>query len=99
MSKITSGLMSSNTDDWATPQYLFDRLNEEFHFDLDVCVSENNHKCAEYFTKEQDGLKQKWDGVIFCNPPYGSEVKEWVKKRCRVWRGRGDLRDVGRREN
>lgn len=55
-------LFSSATDDWATPQDLFDRLDETFGFTLDVCASEDNHKCAKYFTKEQDGLKQDWGG-------------------------------------
>lgn len=55
-------LFSSATDDWATPQALFDALDRTFRFTLDVCASEENHKCAKYFTKEQDGLKQDWGG-------------------------------------
>lgn len=46
-------LFSSNTDDWATPQDLFDALDAEFHFTLDPCSSEQNHKCDRYFTKEE----------------------------------------------
>ena len=49
-------LFSSNTDDWATPQDLFDALDAEFHFTLDPCSSEQNHKCDRYFTKEDNGL-------------------------------------------
>lgn len=78
--KINSGLFSSNTDDWATPQWLFDELNKEFHFDLDVCASDLNHKCENYFTKEMNGLEQKWYGVVWCNPPYGREISNWAKK-------------------
>lgn len=78
---INSGLFTSNTDEWATPQELFDKLDEEFHFDLDVCASKENAKCKRFFTKEQDGLKQKWGGyTVFCNPPYGRKIKDWVKK-------------------
>lgn len=55
-------LFSSATDDWATPQDLFDKLDRTFKFTLDVCASEENHKCARYFTKEQDGLEQDWGG-------------------------------------
>ena len=73
-------LFSSKTDNWATPQALFDRLNDEFHFTLDVAADETNHKCTEYFTKEQDGLSQKWEGCVWCNPPYGREIFRWVKK-------------------
>ena len=59
---ITSAWYTSNTDEWATPQKLFDELNAEFHFDLDPCANEQNHKCSTYFTKEQDGLSFDWGG-------------------------------------
>lgn len=78
---ITSGLMSSNTNEWATPQNLFDKLNATFHFTLDPCATPENAKCAKYYTKEQDGLKQDWGGeVIWCNPPYGREIGKWIEK-------------------
>lgn len=78
---LTSGLFTSTTDDWATPQDLFDQLDQTFHFTLDVCASESNAKCKRYFTAEQDGLKQDWGGdVIWCNPPYGREIGKWVAK-------------------
>ncbi len=35
---------SSATDDWATPQAFFDKLNDEFAFTLDVCASLSNAK-------------------------------------------------------
>lgn len=74
-------MFSSETDLWSTPQYFFDRLNREFNFNLDPCANEENHKCDKYFTKEQDGLKQDWQGhTVFCNPPYGKVLKQWVKK-------------------
>jgi site-specific DNA-methyltransferase (adenine-specific) len=74
-------LFSSASGEWATPQDLFDKLNEEFHFTLDPCADESNHKCEKYFTKEQDGLKQDWsDERVFCNPPYGRGIGDWVRK-------------------
>ena len=74
-------MFSSKTDKWATPQDFFDKLNNEFKFQLDVCADENNHKCARFFTKEQDGLLQEWGGArVWCNPPYGRGVEEWIKK-------------------
>ena len=80
-SRLTSGVFSSTTDLWATPQDFFDKLNEEFHFNLDPCATPDNAKCAKFFTKEQDGLQQEWGGYnVFCNPPYGSEIKKWVRK-------------------
>lgn len=77
----TSAMFSSKTCEWATPQDLFDKLNAEFHFTLDPCADDSNHKCERYFTKEQDGLMQDWSGeIVFCNPPYGREVSKWVRK-------------------
>lgn len=74
-------MFSSKTDEWSTPQDLFDRLNEEFHFDLDVCANESNHKCPMYYDRKQDGLKKTWNGhIVWCNPPYGKEIAKWVEK-------------------
>lgn len=73
-------LMSSERMDWETPPELFDPLNEEFHFTLDVCATAQNAKCTRFFTPEEDGLKQKWTGVCWMNPPYGREMKAWMKK-------------------
>ena len=58
----TEVMFSSKTDKWATPQDFFEKLNDEFHFTLDPCADEFNHKCEKYFTKEQDGLMQSWEG-------------------------------------
>ncbi len=78
---ITSGLMSSNTDQWATPQDLFDRLNQVYNFTLDVCASDWNHKCDKYFTVDDDGLLQDWGAeVCWMNPPYGRTIGLWMRK-------------------
>ena len=78
---MNTGLhFSSNTDIWSTPQDFFDKLNEEFGFDLDVCALPENAKCDKFFTPEVDGLAQTWEGVVWMNPPYGREIKKWVKK-------------------
>lgn len=77
----TDVMFSSKTDNWATPQNLFDSLNNEFEFTLDPCADDYNHKCNKYYTKEIDGLKQSWKGErIFCNPPYGRVIYNWVQK-------------------
>lgn len=61
---ITTGMFTSNTPEWATPQDFFDKLDEEFHFDLDVCATPENAKCEKYFTKDDDGLSQQWGGLF-----------------------------------
>lgn len=73
--------LTSNKDDWETPQALFDELDKDFHFTLDPCATKENAKCKKYFTKEQDGLLQDWeDEIVFCNPPYGRDIGKWVQK-------------------
>ena len=72
--------MSSNTDMWATPQDFFDELNREFKFNTDVCATPENAKCPIYFTPEDDGLTQRWEGTCFMNPPYGRQIGKWVEK-------------------
>lgn len=73
--------LSSKTPEWATPQALFDELNQEFNFTLDPCATSENAKCAKFYTKEDDGLSKNWDGErVFCNPPYGTQMPKWVKK-------------------
>lgn len=78
-------MYSHKTDLWATPKLFFNMLNEEFHFDLDVCALPENAKCAEYFTPEVDGLAQDWTGRrCWCNPPYGRQIGRWVEKAARA---------------
>jgi hypothetical protein len=72
---------SSQSNEWATPTDFFTKLNREFLFTLDPCATPENAKCAKYFTEADDGLAQSWDNErVFCNPPYGRQIKEWVKK-------------------
>lgn len=67
-------------EDWGTPQPLFDKLNAEFGFDLDVAASHNNAKCATYYTEAEDGLTLPWTGTVWCNPPYGKQIANWIRK-------------------
>lgn len=78
---MNNALFTSNTAEWATPQAFFDELNKEFHFTLDPCATAQNAKCSRYFTKEDNGLAQNWSGeTVFCNPPYGRDIRKWVEK-------------------
>ena len=73
-------LFSSKKEEWETPQNLFDELNKEFSFDVDVCALPENAKCKKFFTPEENGLQKNWGGTCWCNPPYGRKIGEWVKK-------------------
>jgi len=77
----TAAMFSSTTNEWETPQDFFDKLNEEFNFTLDPCATPQNAKCKKFYTIKEDGLKQNWQGeTVFCNPPYGRSIKDWVRK-------------------
>lgn len=71
---------SAKTDEWATPQYVFNMLHEEFDFTLDPCATSENAKCPKFYTLQMDGLKQPWKNErVFCNPPY-SGLRAWIQK-------------------
>lgn len=71
----------SRTPEHATPPDFFEMLNRKFHFSLDPCATHQNAKCANYFTKQDDGLSRSWRGhTVFMNPPYGRVIVDWVKK-------------------
>lgn len=78
----TKPMMTSNKNYWETPQKLFEELDEEFHFTLDPCSTDENAKCSHHYTEDDDGLRQNWGGEsVFCNPPYGhKETAIWVEK-------------------
>ena len=77
---ISTALYSSRTEEWATPQDLFDQLNAEFGFTLDTAACAENAKCPRFYTKEDDGLSKPWEGTVWCNPPYGKTIGLWMKK-------------------
>lgn len=83
-------LFSSAKQDWTTPRWLFDQLNAEFHFTRDAAASPTNALCAQYYTEQDDALRQPWTGRVFANPPYGRSVYRWVAKG--YWSAYGDAR-------
>jgi hypothetical protein len=52
--------------------------------DLDPCSNAGrpNVPAAQHFTEAENGLAQLWDGRVYMNPPYGSEIEAWVEKLC-----------------
>jgi phage N-6-adenine-methyltransferase len=72
---------SHQSDEWGTPQELFDFLATFFAFDVDVAATAENAKCKEFWTKEDDGLQQRWapEKTFWMNPPY-SQAGKWVRK-------------------
>lgn len=74
-------MFSSKSNEWETPIEFYEKLNDEFNFNLDPCCTHENAKCARHFTILEDGLKQDWEGhIVFMNPPYGRDIRKWVQK-------------------
>ena len=70
----------SDIQTWETPKAFFDQLNRLFGFTLDACASSENAKVGNYYTVEQNALIQEWQGVVWCNPPYGREQVKFIQK-------------------
>lgn len=66
--------------EWETPQDLFDTLDAEFHFDVDVCATKKNAKCKKFYSPLVNGLYQRWEGSCWMNPPYNRDIGRWVAK-------------------
>lgn len=78
---LNASMFSSAKSDWETPKELFDKLNAEFVFDLDVCATSENAKCSAFFCPDDDGLAQDWgERVCWMNPPYGKAISQWMLK-------------------
>lgn len=79
---MSTGPLTSLTDNWETPQLFFEALDAEFGFTLDVCANADNAKCSTYFDVTQDGLRQDWrtTGAVWMNPPYGRTISKWIAK-------------------
>lgn len=79
----TKTLFSTGKDDWETPQDLFDDLDAEFHFTLDVCADQHNAKHPHFYTEQENGLAQDWRGeTVWCNPPYSSGKQNYWVRKC-----------------
>ena len=80
----TDIMFSSSSDEWETPQEIFDALHEEFNFTFDLAANKSNTKCNRYFTAEDDALDQDWRSVGRCgwlNPPYSRRLcKRFIQK-------------------
>ena len=73
-------LFSAASDEWNTPQWLYDALNKEFGFTLDPCSDGTNAKCENFYTAADCPLSKDWgDNVVFMNPPYSAN-EEWMRK-------------------
>ena len=79
---VNRGMMSSDSSEWSTPRSVFDPLDAEFGFVLDVCATAENTKCERFYSPQEDGLSRPWSFHVccWCNPPYGRRIGRWIRK-------------------
>ena len=71
--------MTSDSQEYETPDEIFIPLTKEFHFQLDGCASPENHKCHDYYSKLDDCFTKHWDRTTWVNPEFYT-VRKFVKK-------------------
>lgn len=76
-------VFSRQSDEWSTPQDLYDQLDQEFWFTCDCAATADNTKCDAWLgPKSPDGtdaLTVEWGQHNWLNPPY-SKVRAFVEK-------------------
>lgn len=80
-----SGLFLSESSEWTTPQLIIDKTIQLLgEIDLDPCSNPDfpNVPAKNHFRKEDDAFSKEWYGKIYMNPPYGSEIKNWINYLC-----------------
>jgi phage N-6-adenine-methyltransferase len=83
---IPEALVSSKSQDWATPWPVFNAMREVYPYDIDLCATKHSKKCETYIGFDQslfghsesnNSLLYKWSALPcgakfgWCNPPYG----------------------------
>lgn len=84
---------SSSSNEWGTPQKLFDFLDRFFHFDVDLAAAPGLNKCQRFFSPEDSAINKKWDGVCWCNPPYGKKKNGFVGTEDFLRKGAQEIRE------
>ena len=74
-----SVLFSKKSDEWATPQWLFDVLDKEFEFDCDAAATPENRKCPSFHS---DKFVKGWfvpcgDKIVSCMGD--ALIESWYK--------------------
>ena len=80
---LPSDSVATTSDDCYTPRWVFDAMDLEFDLDVAAPIGGPWHVPARrWFTAEDDGLAQDWDGLVWCNPPY-SGFSPWAERFIR----------------
>ena len=75
-------MADSKSFEWYTPGFIFEALG--LRFDLDPCSpgpGKSFVPADHHYSLPQDGLALPWEGVVWCNPPYGPvSTGVWLRK-------------------
>lgn len=74
---------SPQTTSWLTPPFILEALGGRESFDLDPCMADNMpwQTAKAGFTIQDNGLRQRWHGRVWLNPPYtASEIGKWMAR-------------------
>ena len=78
-----SSTPESKKDLWRTPLYLFNALDQEFDFSVDICASDQNKLCNQLFSEDHSALINEWvfftNTTCFLNPPY-SQTQAFIER-------------------
>lgn len=85
----------SSSDEWSTPQEMWDHLNAKYKFTWDMAASADNAKCVNYVPKSANSLLNNWplDGWLWLNPPYSKPNlddfmdmvrRQVIERGCRI---------------
>lgn len=76
------------SNDWLSPPTITRALGR---FDLDPCAHPDqdsfNRTASHMIHPPADGLAFDWYGRVWLNPPYGGELKAWIKRLAEHGRG------------
>lgn len=82
--RIQLGMAVTGKEDYGTPGWLFDQLNRQFNFSIDLAANEANHKHPRWLGPgspiAEDSFKYPWQGRCFLNPPFSRRTKQWVRR-------------------
>lgn len=69
--------LSAGSDEWITPKWIIDALGP---FDLDPCAAVVMpwRTAIRSFTELDNGMLQRWEGLVWLNPPYGTATAQWL---------------------
>lgn len=78
---------SKQDDEFETPSWLYNKLILDYKIypQLDVCATEQNKKCAEYFDWKMNALEQEWTKDVWMNDPHSLHA-EFAQKAFQQWR-------------